>query len=81
MESEQSSRAIKVQKGNEIKTGSNIIDTIPKNTTANFKCGTKVRCSQMTSCKEAKFYFKVCGVKELDANGDGIPCNSLCSSK
>jgi endonuclease YncB( thermonuclease family) len=63
------------------KTGSNIIDTSPKNTTANFKCGTKVRCSQMTSCKEAQFYFKVCGVKELDANGDGIPCNSLCRTK
>lgn len=63
------------------KAGSNDIDTSPKNTAENFKCGTKVRCSQMTSCKEAQFYFKVCGVKELDTNGDGMPCNSLCSPK
>lgn len=43
------------------------------------KCGNKQHCSQMTSCEEAKFYLTQCGVKSLDGNGDGTPCDSLCS--
>ncbi len=45
---------------------------------ASFKCGTKTKCSQMTSCEEAKFYLNVCGVKSLDRDGDGVPCERLC---
>jgi len=44
----------------------------------NTACGKKHRCSQMQSCEEAYFYFKQCGVKSLDGNGDGVPCESLC---
>ncbi|MBI3902557.1 MAG: thermonuclease family protein [Nitrosomonadales bacterium] len=41
-------------------------------------CGSKRRCAQMTSCDEARFYFTQCGVKSLDGNGDGVPCEALC---
>lgn len=41
-------------------------------------CGTKNTCKQMTSCQEAKHYLNVCGVKSLDGNKDGVPCESLC---
>jgi hypothetical protein len=32
----------------------------------------------MTSCKEAKFYLEECGLKKLDRDKDGIPCEKLC---
>jgi endonuclease YncB( thermonuclease family) len=44
----------------------------------NAGCGKKTRCAQMHSCEEANFYLKQCGATSLDANGDGIPCESLC---
>ena len=44
-------------------------------------CGNKKRCSQMASCEEAKYYLTQCGVKSLDGNGDGIPCENLCAPK
>jgi len=43
-----------------------------------FSCGQKKYCSQMNSCEEARFYLDVCGLKRLDGDGDGIPCESLC---
>ena len=45
------------------------------------ECDKKRHCSQMGSCDEARFYFTRCGVKTLDGNNDGIPCESLCSDK
>lgn len=45
------------------------------------ECGKKRYCSQMTSCDEAHFYLTRCGVKTLDRNKDGVPCESLCSNK
>ena len=45
---------------------------------AEFTCGTKRYCRQMTSCEEAKFYLMQCGVKTLDGDGDGVPCETLC---
>lgn len=44
----------------------------------NFNCGSKTKCSEMTSCDEAMYYFKECGVTKLDGNGDGVPCETLC---
>lgn len=41
-------------------------------------CGKKHRCAQIHSCDEAKFYFLQCGVKSLDANMNGVPCERLC---
>ncbi len=45
------------------------------------ECGRKRRCSQMSSCDEAHFYLTRCGVKPLDGNRDGEPCESLCGGK
>ena len=42
------------------------------------KCGNKKTCKQMTSCKEAIFYLKECGVSKLDKDKDGTPCEALC---
>lgn len=47
----------------------------------NEACGKKRHCSQMVSCDEANFYLTQCGLKSLDANGDGVPCESLCSNR
>ncbi len=41
-------------------------------------CGAKRTCGEMSSCEEATFYLRQCGVKSLDRDGDGIPCASLC---
>jgi len=46
--------------------------------TAPLECGAKSRCREMTSCAEATFYLKTCGVSSLDGNNDGIACNALC---
>lgn len=47
----------------------------------NDACGKKRHCSQMGSCAEAIFYLRQCGVKSLDGNGDGVPCESLCANR
>lgn len=44
-----------------------------------YTCGSKQHCSQMNSCDEAHFYLSHCGVKSLDPNRDGVPCESLCA--
>ncbi len=43
-----------------------------------FTCGTKAYCREMVSCEEARFYLAKCGFTELDGDGDGIPCETLC---
>ena len=32
----------------------------------------------MTDCAEARYFLNVCGVKQLNSDGDGRPCESLC---
>ena len=39
-----------------------------------YKCDGRTRCSQMTSCEEAKFFLKNCPGVEMDGDFDGIPC-------
>ncbi|MDH5727952.1 MAG: thermonuclease family protein [Gammaproteobacteria bacterium] len=41
------------------------------------KCGPKKYCKQMKSCAEAMRYL-ACGLADLDRDGDGVPCESLC---
>lgn len=41
-------------------------------------CGTKNFCSQMTSCAEARYFLNTCGVRTIDGDGDGMPCESIC---
>ena len=45
---------------------------------SSFRCGEKRYCTQMTSCEEARFHLKQCGLSRLDADNDGVPCESLC---
>ena len=47
--------------------------------TPNAGCGNKKHCAEMSSCEEAKFYLTQCGVKSLDGDGDGTPCEELCA--
>jgi len=46
--------------------------------TTDHRCGTKKFCSQMRSCEEALYYFQRCGLRRLDGDGDGVPCERLC---
>jgi len=43
-----------------------------------YTCGSKHHCSQMSACDEAHYYLSRCGVKSLDPNRDGVPCENLC---
>lgn len=45
-----------------------------------YSCGGKRYCAQMTSCAEANFFLTHCGVKTLDSDGNGVPCESLCAA-
>jgi hypothetical protein len=56
------------------------IQAVPVNP-HDMQCGRKTSCAQMTSCEEARYYFSRCGIKSLDFNGDGKPCESLCGGK
>ena len=42
------------------------------------RCGTKRTCQDMASCEEARFYLNECGLKRLDRDQDGTPCEALC---
>lgn len=54
---------------------------LPVPDSADYVCGDKRRCSQMSSCDEAYFYFVHCDMKVLDSNRDGVPCETLCIGK
>ena len=41
-------------------------------------CGEKRYCREMTDCAEAKMYLNQCGLRRLDGDSDGVPCESLC---
>ena len=57
--------------------GETKLGLLPKTATS-FQCGLKKSCREMTTCKEATFYFKNCSLKKLDKDKDGKPCNRLC---
>lgn len=39
-----------------------------------YRCDGRTLCSQMTSCKEAKYFLKNCPGTRMDGNHDGVPC-------
>ncbi len=41
----------------------------------------KRSCAEMSSCDEARFHLAQCGLRRLDGDGDGVPCEALCGSK
>ncbi|MDD5272180.1 MAG: thermonuclease family protein [Methylovulum sp.] len=43
-----------------------------------FECSGKTVCREMTSCAEAEFYLNTCGLRRLDRDSDGVPCESIC---
>ena len=43
-----------------------------------FRCGTKTYCRERASCSEARFHLESCGLKRLDGDGDGVPCETIC---
>ena len=45
-----------------------------KTAASQFRCEGKTRCSQMTSCEEAKFYLNHCPGSVTGGDGDGRPC-------
>ena len=49
-----------------------------RNNQGGFACNGKRFCREMSSCAEARFYLRQCGVGRLDRDGDGVPCESLC---
>lgn len=44
--------------------------------TPHFQCEGKTRCSQMSSCGEARFYLNHCPGTQMDGDGDGVPCEA-----
>ncbi len=48
--------------------------TTPEPPTAQYRCDGRTRCSQMTSCDEAKFFLRTCPGNQMDGDRDGIPC-------
>jgi cold shock CspA family protein len=40
------------------------------------ECDGRIRCGQMSSCAEAKFFLDNCPGTEMDGDGDGVPCES-----
>ena len=45
---------------------------------AEVDCSAKRYCKDMSICEEAKAYLVQCGFKNLDRDGDGVPCEALC---
>ena len=45
---------------------------------ASFACGRKTYCREMTSCAEARFYLRRCGLTTIDGDNDGVPCEKIC---
>jgi hypothetical protein len=43
-----------------------------------FTCGSKRTCTEMSSCEEAMFHYKQCGLSGLDRTKNGVPCKSIC---
>jgi cold shock CspA family protein len=48
--------------------------TISSSNNQSFQCAGKTRCTEMSSCDEAKFYLNNCPGTIADGDGDGIPC-------
>ena len=46
---------------------------------AEVDCSAKRYCKDMSICDEARAYLVQCGMKNLDRDGDGVPCEALCN--
>lgn len=50
----------------------------PNETAVFFVCSEKKFCRDMATCEEAQYHLTACGLERLDADKDGIPCESIC---
>jgi len=50
----------------------------PTATAATWDCSDKPYCAQIETCAEAQYRLHTCGLKRLDANGDGEACELTC---
>ena len=66
--------------GNGRTTNGGVVDveSVHVNASSEYSCGAKHFCSEMSTCKEAKYYHEACNINKLDRDNDGIPCESLC---
>ena len=55
-----------------------IITATTTGTTSKLSCTTKKTCSQIKTCQDAVYYLETCGWTRLDADADGIPCETIC---
>ena len=68
------------QKNESVDTSLTVVKSPSQNVTessmnyGNMKCDGRKYCSQMKSCKEAKFFLQKCPNTSMDGNNDGIPC-------
>jgi len=53
---------------------SEVITTPEPQMSPQFRCDGRTRCSQMTSCAEARFFLTNCPGTQMDGDNDGIPC-------
>jgi len=49
-------------------------DDLATDTSSQFSCDGRTRCSEMTSCEEAEYFLRNCPGVEMDGNNDGEPC-------
>ena len=54
------------------------IADVPSVKAESFSCGAKRTCREMASCAEARFHLETCGMRALDGDRDGLPCEKLC---
>ena len=55
-----------------------VIADVPSMNAESFSCGAKRTCREMASCAEARFHLETCGVRTLDGDSNGLPCEMLC---
>jgi endonuclease YncB( thermonuclease family) len=67
------------KKANKVRSESQMVRATEKIVAkSNASCGEKRYCKEMSSCNEAMLYLNQCGLNQLDRDGDGTPCESLC---
>lgn len=55
------------------------ISSSPSTGGGSYNCGTKTKCGEMSNCAEARYFLTTCGLTRLDADHDGVPCESICN--
>lgn len=52
------------------------IPSNPSGNTPNVDCSRKPYCKTIATCEEAYAFLQQCGLKRLDRDSDGLPCES-----